>query len=62
MNTTTKPARHQVYNVLSWICLVLVVAMSAYAGAAGAVPMWLAVTNVIVFGAIAVHAIRTTRR
>ncbi|QII03817.1 hypothetical protein BH92_27540 (plasmid) [Rhodococcoides fascians A21d2] len=62
MNTTTKPARHQVYNVLSWICLVLVVAKSAYAGAAGAVPMWLAVTNVIVFGAIAVQAIRVTRR
>ncbi|MBJ7323749.1 MAG: hypothetical protein JHC70_15580 [Rhodococcus sp.] len=62
MKTTSKHARHQTYNMLSWICLVLVIAMSAYAGAARAVPMWLAVTNVIVFGAIAVHAIRTTRR
>lgn len=62
MKSTSKHARHQAYNMLSWICLVLVIAMSAYAGAAGAVPMWLAVTNAIVFGAIAVHAIRTTRR
>lgn len=48
--------------MLSEVCIALVIATSAYAGSAGAIPMWLTVTNVIVFGGIAVHAIHTTRR